>query len=928
MAVSKIQNQVSFTQKPNIDTNSGNVNMERLLPLPRKHYLNHNEIPDSVNRIRPEPGQGHLLNGGFFSSLGRFFSNRIYDIKSVYKGYTGTANDHQLGRTNDVGLVLGGLGIASFLTTKRIATMPKHMEFIGLASFLSSMALWPKIGIFGPARAVHGFDADKRYIDDQGRNKSVFQDPNYVPFELFRGDKKSEDISAIADYMGISKDAPNRNEMAKDQMRKVATQNHTLWMLTSGVAVPTLTALLCNGFERIYEPLLVKYKNSLSDSKLNKMYETLINSTDKKHTTPKPAKKIANQIRNFATVNRSEKVLTGEQITNFVNTVAKDAGSGVSAALAKDIRAILAQPDKAVVDNKYIEEIAKNIEAKFQGHNLLKKGIVSFDEIVRALCPIKAPEKNAANDKKPSADDIIKAFKEGKELTKDQVDDVIKKGVLLDKERVNKAITKAVNDKLAAADFTNTNNIPAEKIRQRVIDMAGNVIRNNAFLPKSETYVMTEGAANNIKSIAGAMGEYLYNFRQLRGINELKMGNVADSMDAYLWKKLETAFTNIVYPNNVFTSKSFKPLIDNTSDIEKTAQANIEKLVKDDERYAKAIKKIDALKTEYLKAVFGNDERQYIQYNEFIKGNNAHGGVNWNARTYSDYGTQIDKYLEIETKLARNFYEGIEGNKRGLFNNLLTTITNNQNGNNFGKTVTFHDAATNVKKVENFVTACDRIIHSLDIYRRAYLNPVTKPLEQELFNEAKHNVISAQSNDFFARFNNRSKSVKFRQYMDLIFAPNKYLDDLTKANMSKASRYTMDGWIDKLRAILFNDKKKWQYSEFGHNNCPIGDTYNDNLLSTPDARYRAQGKNPVEFLNQGLKNSYNSNKWLRMFGGLFIGVFSLSVIAQFFFGKKDSTIPLEKDRLKQEKLNQQNAIDNQINQELNEELEVEAAHAN
>ena len=158
MAIDRIQNQTAFTQRPNVAQHSANVNMERLVYLPRKHYKNHNEIPNSVNMIKPEPGQGHLLNGGLFGSIGRFFSNRIYDIKSVYRGYKGTANDHQLGRTNDVGLVLGGLGIASFLTTKRIATMPKHMEFIGLASFLASMALWPKIGIFGPARLVHGFD--------------------------------------------------------------------------------------------------------------------------------------------------------------------------------------------------------------------------------------------------------------------------------------------------------------------------------------------------------------------------------------------------------------------------------------------------------------------------------------------------------------------------------------------------------------------------------------------------------------------------------------------------------------------------------------------------------------------------------------------------------------------------------------------------
>jgi len=74
MAISKVQNQqIAFTQRPLVEK-SGNVAMERFLTLPREHYRNVDDIPDTVNNIRPEKGQGRLVNNGVFSSIPRFFA--------------------------------------------------------------------------------------------------------------------------------------------------------------------------------------------------------------------------------------------------------------------------------------------------------------------------------------------------------------------------------------------------------------------------------------------------------------------------------------------------------------------------------------------------------------------------------------------------------------------------------------------------------------------------------------------------------------------------------------------------------------------------------------------------------------------------------------------------------------------------------------
>ena len=112
---------------------------------------------------------------------------------------------------------------------------------------------------------IHGFNFRKQYIDEQGRKKFVSQDPNYIPFDLYKGDKKSEDLDVIGDKAGIRRDIPNRHEAVKEHMRKVSVQNNTLWMMTAGIATPLMTALACNGAEKVVNPIFEKHYNKKSN---------------------------------------------------------------------------------------------------------------------------------------------------------------------------------------------------------------------------------------------------------------------------------------------------------------------------------------------------------------------------------------------------------------------------------------------------------------------------------------------------------------------------------------------------------------------------------------------------------------------------------------------------------------------------------------
>ena len=234
-----------------------------------KPYLEAEGAVSTETLVKPLPPKGHLIKNDLKTGVKYLFNDIAYDAKSIKNGFNGTANDHQLGRLNDIGLKLGGLGIATYLAS--ITTNPKAriMEYVGLGAFLTSMDLYPKLAIYAPAKMKSGYNVGKEYIDDQGRKKSVLQDSNYVPFDMFLAETPDEDLMAIADDMGIPKDAKNRKELAKEQVRKNAIQNQTLWMMTAGFATPILTALICFGLENyVVGPALESQRNSKYNKEL------------------------------------------------------------------------------------------------------------------------------------------------------------------------------------------------------------------------------------------------------------------------------------------------------------------------------------------------------------------------------------------------------------------------------------------------------------------------------------------------------------------------------------------------------------------------------------------------------------------------------------------------------------------------------------
>ena len=80
-------------------------------------YLNNMPQPDRKDRnldieyvlsnrtfIKPLQSKGHLINRGLLAAPAGMAKNIAYDAKSFARSVSGKANDHELGKVNDIGI--------------------------------------------------------------------------------------------------------------------------------------------------------------------------------------------------------------------------------------------------------------------------------------------------------------------------------------------------------------------------------------------------------------------------------------------------------------------------------------------------------------------------------------------------------------------------------------------------------------------------------------------------------------------------------------------------------------------------------------------------------------------------------------------------------------------------------------------------------
>ena len=130
----------------------------------------------NANSVAPQQNKAYLLKSrNPVSSIIIGAADTGKDVIELGKALaTGKSNDNQLGRFNDLGMKLGGLGRASYLFTRRGTGTKGIMEFLGFGAFFASMAMWPRILISEPLKHRFGFDIRQQYVDAQGRKKRLY----------------------------------------------------------------------------------------------------------------------------------------------------------------------------------------------------------------------------------------------------------------------------------------------------------------------------------------------------------------------------------------------------------------------------------------------------------------------------------------------------------------------------------------------------------------------------------------------------------------------------------------------------------------------------------------------------------------------------------------------------------------------------------
>ncbi len=200
---------------------------------------------DSEGKVKPLNPKGYLLPSKIFASPVDYAKDIKKDVLNIGKAAKGKANDHELGRINDLGVKIGSLAIAAYLCVKNPLKLNKVMQFVGFGSFFASMALLPKLLIQAPLKARTGVDIHQKYVDSQGRKKMLFQDPQYDLTDLY----SQEDLDRIGKKLNVAENLPDRNSFIKQRAKKVGVQGNTLWMMSAGAA-PIFSALISNVAEK------------------------------------------------------------------------------------------------------------------------------------------------------------------------------------------------------------------------------------------------------------------------------------------------------------------------------------------------------------------------------------------------------------------------------------------------------------------------------------------------------------------------------------------------------------------------------------------------------------------------------------------------------------------------------------------------------
>ena len=207
----------------------------------------------------------------------------------------------------------------------------------------------------------------------------MFQDSNYIPFDLYTGKHKSEDLDVIADRMGIPADTPNRHEIVKEQMRKIATQNNTLWMLTAGIT-PAMAGLISCALEEPISSGLAHYRNNKNNAQINELHNSLQQMSAKLESLKET--ELSKEVFKILNKYSKEDVLPEEEFQHITKLITENLDTATRNNLTDELRSIFETAANeserfALFNDEIIEETI----------NASKKGLKARKDRVNKILP-------------------------------------------------------------------------------------------------------------------------------------------------------------------------------------------------------------------------------------------------------------------------------------------------------------------------------------------------------------------------------------------------------------------------------------------------------------------------------------------------------------------------------------------------------------
>lgn len=784
--------------------------------------------------IKPLPSKGRLLNGNIFNAPAIMVKDAVYDVKAFKHAMQGNANDHELGKLNDVGLKLGGLAIAGYLFTKKQTPVTKGMEFVGLGSFLASMAIWPKLAIQLPAYLIHGVNVQKQYEDSFGRKKSFYQDPQFIPWDLY----SDKEIDKMGNRLRVPKDIPNRRDAIQEKMKKIAIQNNTLWMLTAGFATPVMSALICNQTE----PYLAKWLNNRKNKKAD-LILTNLDEHSKKYDTHNATNNIENQIKLHA----------GKPITEEVINSVADAFEGMDSVTAESFKADLRElmtSNTHTISKDSTKAISKNLKDIFKGKPISKDAV---DAII------------------PNENNMFNIFKENNFIKTDADDKAL----------------KAISDKILLAVKKNveTYNQNRPEAEQLDFEYIKKLIRSHkvnehpikSVLNNSTSATFSQEIQANLRNIAKAFDAFNAKTNALNEYAVTKVGSAPETVIANYWNNIS---------KDLLTTLGISP-----KEIEKVRfdrnltgellRNKIESIVSDDATYKKVMKdlvaKVASLDSEikpsdittYNEKVdtLFNEFGEFLKDKQFSNTAKAIAGVNNNDN--------VGTLKNIQKSFVSERLSGVKSSFYRLINTLdfYRRIAKNVNSIDILK-----QYPREVR--EELIELCKIITlqgHSSDNATKFYMlrNPhpsddmsdiVVKngKIENKYFGKGAVNTTTDIPNDKF--FYQRAMQLMFGDKMD------KETTEILEGSIIKPN---ITEYRENVVKIIGGEN---YFAKPRHRISPVND-------AGSEFKFLLTGIAPDELFFKAGQQAFNTRKWLKIFGafgGVLLGV---TVLAQFFFGK-------------------------------------------